>query len=226
MSPEDRRDAARDQGMALALAARILSTSMDVARVPASQAVPLLTAAVRERPDDLSAAESLGLMLGMLDFREEALRAYESVLRVNPGRELALRSSGRVLGRIGRPGAARAALEKTIAVDPWRSDYHLALATACYHAGDWPAAVAACREAIRLNPELIDARSLLVQCYLRSNEPEKADGEFQILVRFYPASRDVWQEWYEQQKRAGITGADLHADGEPFSADGRRPNRQ
>jgi predicted CXXCH cytochrome family protein len=207
MSPEDRRDAARDQGMALALAARILSASMDVARVPASQAVPLLTAAVRDRPDDVSAGESLGLMLGMLDRREEALRAYESVLRVDPGRELALRSAGRVLGRLGRPGAARAALEKTIAVDPWRSDYQLAMATACYHAGDWPAAVAACREAIRLNPELIDARSLLVQCYLRSNEPEKADGEFQVLLRFYPASREVWQQWYQREKDVG--GADV-----------------
>ena len=71
-----------------------------------------------------------------------------------------------------------------------------------YKAGDWREAVAACREAIRLNPDLFEARSLLIRSYLRSREFVKADAEFQILLRFYPASRDVWQQWYEQQKKA------------------------
>ena len=102
-----------------------------------------------------------------------------------------------MLARLQRPDLARAALQKTIAVNPWRSDYRLALAQVCSQAGDWPGAIAACREAIRLNPELFEARSLLVQCYLRSDEPEKADAEFQILLRFYPASREVWQQWYD-----------------------------
>jgi tetratricopeptide (TPR) repeat protein len=207
MTAEERRDAARDQGMALSLAARIMSASPQLARIPASQAVPLLNAAVHDRPDDLAAGESLGLALGMLDRREAALRAYEAVLRIDQGRELALRSSGRVLGRLGRPDLARAALAKTIAIDPWRSEYHLALADLCRQAGDWPAAVAACHEAIRLNPELLEARSLLVHCYLRSNEPKKADAEFQFLLRFYPASREVWQEWYQQEKK-GRDGLD------------------
>ena len=90
-----------------------------------------------------------------------------------------------------------------IAVNPWRSDYRLALARNCAQAGDWPGAVAACREAIRLNPELFEARSLLVQCYLRSGEPAEADAEFRTLLRFYPASREAWQQWYERQKQAG-----------------------
>ena len=94
-----------------------------------------------------------------------------------------------------------------MAVDPWRSDYRLALANICYQVGDWPGAVAACREAIRLNPELFEARSLLVQSELRSHEHDKADAEFQVLLRFYPASREVWQQWYEQQKQPGPGGA-------------------
>ena len=91
----------------------------------------------------------------------------------NLDRESALRSAGRVLTRLHRPELARSALQKAIAVNPWPSDYRLALASACYQSGDWPGAVAACREAIRLNPELFEARSLLVQCYLRSREPEQ-----------------------------------------------------
>ena len=62
---------------------------------------------------------------------------------------------------------------------------------------------------------MFEARSLLVQCYLRSREPDKADAEFQILLRFYPASREVWQQWYEQQKQAGPGGTDAVMIGEP-----------
>ena len=117
--------------------------------------------------------------------------------------------------RLHRPDLARAAWQKTIAVDPWQSIHRLTLAENCYQAGDWREAVAACREAIRLNPELLEARSLLIQCYLRSREFDKADAEFQILLRFYPASREVWQQWYEQQKRAGPEGIDSVTNDRP-----------
>jgi tetratricopeptide (TPR) repeat protein len=203
MTEEERRDAARDLGMALRLGARIMNTSPPFARLAAAQAVPLLEAAVRERPDDLPARESLGQALGLLDRNEEALRVFEELLRIEPVREQALRSKGRLLARLQRPDLARPALEKAIAVDPWRSEYRLALAGVCSQARDWPGALAACREALRLNPESVEARSFLVECYLRSGQPQKADAEFQTLIRFHPASREVWQQWYERQKQAG-----------------------
>jgi tetratricopeptide (TPR) repeat protein len=174
----------------------------------------LLEAAVRDRPDDLTARESLGQAFRFLDRPLDALRAFEEVLRIEPGRELTLQSAGRVLARLQRRDLARAALQKTIAVNPWRSGYHLALGQVCAQAEDWPAAVAACREAIRLNPELLEARSLLVQWYLRSHEPAKADAEFRALLRFYPASREVWQEWYQRQKRE-LPGVQPSTTGEP-----------
>jgi tetratricopeptide (TPR) repeat protein len=106
-------------------------------------------------------------------------------------------------------------LQQTIAVNPWRSDFRWALAGVYCQTGDWPGAVAACREAIRLNPELFEARSLLIQCYLWSNEPDKAAAELQVLLSFYPASRVVWQQWYEQQKRAGPGGPGSVMTSEP-----------
>jgi Flp pilus assembly protein TadD len=215
MTKEEQRNSERDMGVALGWAARNLRASPQFARVAAMQGLSLLEAAVRDRPDDLSAREFLGHAFAILGRPEDALHAFEGVLSVEPRRELALRSSGRILARLQRPELARAALQKTIAVNPWISDYHLALANSCYQAGDWPAAVAACREAIRLNPELFEARSLLVQCYLRAHEPDNADAEFQIMLRFYPASRDVWQRWYEQQKQADPGGANSGTTGEP-----------
>ena len=145
-------------------------------------------------------ANSSGHTFEILDRPEDALHAFEGVLRVEPGREMALHSSGRVLARLRRLDLARSALQKTIAVDPWLSDYHLALARLL----PGRALVGSRRGLPRGDPaqsRMVEARSLLVQCYLRSREPDKADAEFQILLRFYPASREVWQQWYEQQKQ-------------------------
>ena len=122
MTEEERRDAARDLGVAQGWAARNLMASPQVARFAATQGLPLLEAAVRDRPDDLAAREFLGNTLGILGRPEDALRAFEAVLRIEPGRELALHSSGRLLTRLQRPDLARAALQKAIAVDPWQSD--------------------------------------------------------------------------------------------------------
>jgi tetratricopeptide (TPR) repeat protein len=172
MTQEEQQAAARDRGVALGRAARIMDAAPQLARAAATQALPVLEAAVRDRPDDLPALELLGHALGILDRREEALRAYEAVLRTEPGREVSLRSAGRVLARLQRPDRARAALQKTIAVDPWRSEDHLALAQVTAQAGDWSGAIAACNRAVRLNPEQLAARSFLVQCYLHSHQPD------------------------------------------------------
>jgi Flp pilus assembly protein TadD len=202
MSADERKEAARDRGMALELAAQELLAAPPLARLAASKAVPLLEAAVRERPDDLPAHESLGYALGMLNRLPEARQAYEEVLRIEPRRESALPYLARTLAGLQRPDLAAEALREVVAVNPWRSDYRLALARNRALAKDWPGAAAACHEAIRLNPDLFEARPLLVQAHLASGEPEKADAEFQILLKFFPASREKWLQWYEQLRRS------------------------
>jgi hypothetical protein len=202
MTEEERHDALRDQGVALSWLAQRLEATPPLAKIAASQAIPSLTVTVADHPNDLPAGQSLGAALDIMGRGEDALHGFEAVLRMNPTHELTLRSSGRLLARLKRPELARSAMISTIAVNPWRSDYRLALAQYCAQAQDWAGAVAACREAIRLNPELIQARSLLVECHLHSNELAKADAEFQALIRFFPASSEVWQKWYDDQKNA------------------------
>ena len=200
MSKEERRDASRDRGVALELAAQALIASPKLTRLAAAQAAPLLKAAVHDHPEDLRAQESLGYALGMLDRLAEARHAYEEALRVEPRRESALPYFARTMAGLGQPDRAVAAMREVIAENPWRSDYRLALARFCFQAGDWSGAVAACREAIHINPELYEARSLLVQSLLKSGAREEADTEFRTLLRFDPANKDTWQKWYEQQK--------------------------
>ena len=102
MTEEEQQDAARDMGVALGWAARSLRASPQVAKLVATQGLPLLEAAVRDRPDDLSAREFLGETLAILDRPEDALHAFEEVLRREPGRESALHSSGRLLTHLQR----------------------------------------------------------------------------------------------------------------------------
>jgi tetratricopeptide (TPR) repeat protein len=215
MTDEERRDAGRDLGVALATVASRWRLDPEVSRRAATQALPLLEAAVRDDPDDLSAGDSLGYILGFLGRPAEAVRAFEQVLSIQPSREWTLSYSALALRGLKRLDLARAALQKTIAASPWRSDYRLGLARVCVQAGDWAESAAACREAIRLDPELIEARSLLVQCYLKSHEPDRAEAELQNLLRFYPASREAWQQWYKEQKQAGPAGPSPASIGQP-----------
>jgi predicted CXXCH cytochrome family protein len=215
MTEEERRDAARDRGVALATVARLWRADPELTRRAATQALPLLEAAVRDHPGDLSAGDSLGYVLGVLGRPADALGAFERVLSIQPGREWTLSYSALALRGLKRFDLARAALEKTIAVSPWRSEYRLGLARVCSETGDWAGTVAACREAIRLDPESVDARSLLVQCYLQSHEPDRADAELQVLLRLYPASREAWQRWYEREKQAGPAGSGSPSSGGP-----------
>jgi hypothetical protein len=215
MTALERRDAERDLGVALAWGARLMKSSPQLARAAATQGLPWLEAAVRDHPDDLAARESLGHALRILGRREEALRAFEGVLAIVPAHEWILRTIGLVQGNIGRTDLARTALQEAIAVDPWRSEYRLNLAQICFQDRDWSAAAAACRDAMRINPELLPARALLVRSYLRSQQIEKADAEFQTMLGFYPASREAWQEWYKSEKQAASAGASPSTDGAP-----------
>jgi tetratricopeptide (TPR) repeat protein len=175
----------------------------------------LLQKAIRDRPDDLTASNSLGVALEILGRGEEALRVFDAALRIDPGHELTLRASGRLLASLQQPDLARAQLQKTIAVDPWRPDYRLALAKICYQASDWPGAIAACGEAIRLDPNLSEARSLLVECYLRADERQKAEAEFKTLIQFYPASREIWRQWYRRQQQSARPVIDVPTNADP-----------
>jgi len=202
MTGEERSAGRRDLGVALPWVAGRLGSNSDLAKIVATQAIPLLEGALGNRPDDRAAGNSLGAALEILGRGREALGAYESVLRFAPGDEMALRSSGSLAATLRQYDLAGESLRKTIAVNPWRSDYRLALAKISSQAGDWPGAIAACREALRLDSDQLEARSLLIECYLRTGEAAKADAELKLLLRFFPAGREVWQQWYENQKNA------------------------
>ena len=75
LSDGDRALTERDRGMALCRSG---------GEAAAAEALPLLEAAVRARPDDLAALECKGEVLGRLRRPEEGLAAYKVVLAADP----------------------------------------------------------------------------------------------------------------------------------------------
>jgi hypothetical protein len=103
MTESERNDAVRDQGVALAWLAQRLEATPPLAKIAETQAIPSLTTTVADHLDDQTAGQSLGAALDIMGRGDDALRAYEAVLRLNPTRELTLRSYGRLLASLQRP---------------------------------------------------------------------------------------------------------------------------
>ena len=216
MTKEERRDAARDLrrgpgngGPSLAHGPRIDETRRDpgasLARGgrPRSSRRPVRRRITRVRPG------------GPGPSRERAPRLrtgppHPTGSRVDP-LLLGSRAEGPPPARSGARGVAKDDRGQPLALglSPWRWPGSAPRPGT----GPGPSRLAARRSGS--TPSWSEARSLLVQCYLQSHEPDRADAELQVLLRFYPASREAWQRWYKQQKQAGPAGAGSPSSGEP-----------
>jgi tetratricopeptide (TPR) repeat protein len=167
----------------------------------AAVALPLLEASLATWPDDLTAREAEGFALGQLHRFDAGLAAFRAVLDREPARESALIGAADLAARAGRLDDAIANLRRAIAINPWRSAYHADLASLCFRNRDWPAAAAACRDAIRLSPNGPEPRKLLVRCLLRLEDMPIARRELQTLLAFDPPDRDELTRWFSSLAR-------------------------
>ena len=160
----------RDRGMALC------RTSGEAA---ARDALPLLEAAVAARPDDLAALECQGEVLGRLRRPEEGLAAYKRVLAREATRQTALEGAAHLAFKAGRHKESVEFWKRAVLVNPWRSDYHADMALAALQIRDWPTVAEASRQALRLNPNLLQVRKWLVQSELHLGDRDAARKEFE-----------------------------------------------
>ena len=191
----DRRETSRALGIAL------IQTSdnqpPDRARALASLALPPLDAAVAAAPDDADAATARGQALWLLGRLGEARDAFESVLRLEPGRELTLFRAAALAARMKRPGDAWALWERAVAVNPYRYTYRAELASLAQQAGDWPRAVREAERALALQPSHRPARQVLVLSLVRRGDPTRAGRELGTLLTLSPPEqRDGLRQWY------------------------------
>jgi hypothetical protein len=171
----------RDRGMALC------RTSGEAA---VRDALPLLEAAVAARPDDLAALECQGEVLGRLRRPEEGLAAYKMVLAREATRQTALEGAAHLAFKAGRHKESVEFWKRAVLVNPWRSDFHADMALAALQIRDWRTVAEASRQALRLNPNLVQVRKWLVQSELHLGDRDAARKEFEVLLGFDPPGRD------------------------------------
>jgi predicted CXXCH cytochrome family protein len=197
LAPDD-PDAARDLGVALAY----LNRSNDaVGRRLATHAVRVLDGAVARHPDDVPAAEARGWALDVLDRPEEALQAYEGVLRQAPRRELTLALAAALAQRMRRTDDALAYRRRLVEINPWACDFHAELAKLLVNRGEWDAALREAEEAVGLNPLDAEARKALILACLRTGRRERAQQEKDVLLALRPQDALALIEWYRRQAR-------------------------
>jgi len=187
LDDHDRSLSERDRGIALCREGKTSG---------AAEALPLLDAALAARPDDLPAWDCKGEVLGRLGRPEDGLAAYQMALSRDPTRQIALEGAAQLAARSGRHKDAIAFWKRAIAINAWRSDYFAELALVQLQVRDWRAAAESCRQALRLNPSLVQVRKWLVQCDLHLGNVEAARGEFQTLLGFDPPDRDALLRWF------------------------------
>jgi tetratricopeptide (TPR) repeat protein len=184
LGPEERRSLGRDLGIAFGV------------NLPAD-ALPLLQEAIRRRPDDVPARAALANVLATLGRSQEAEAAFAGVLAREPQHESALVDAAILTARTGQQATAKGYWRRALAVDPWRSDYHAAVADLLSLSGDWDEAAAACRRALELNPAHIPARLTLVRTIFRLEGAAQASVAFETLLEFDPPDRDGMVRWFE-----------------------------
>jgi tetratricopeptide (TPR) repeat protein len=145
--------------------------------------------------------EAKGYALSVLGRHTEALAALEECLTQAPQRETALHLAGQTALVLGQRQAAIAYWQRAIAINPWYSAYHAALAHGYAGNEEWAKARDASLQVLRLQPFHLDNRKLLVACYLQLGDREQARREFDLLLSLNPSDREQLQRWFATQLR-------------------------
>jgi cytochrome c-type biogenesis protein CcmH/NrfG len=190
------KEAQRDVGVAIIQLARQMKGSEPRIGRMAQQ---LLEKSVQTWPEDVPAWEAKSYALWMQGRAGDAFADCEKVLTLAPERELALIDAAMLADQLERAEATLDYARRAAAINPWRHQLHYHLAVLLAKRQDWPSALAETQSALRLNPSNVEYRVLLVTCYLRSGDKEKARHEFQTLLALHPPGPDVLRRWFEEQ---------------------------
>ena len=197
LDPKD-DGAARDLGVALTMFA---DDHPNLRKHSASMALPLLENALEAMPDDVPAWEAKAEALWLQGEEKEALAALKNALARAPKRESALENAAILAQALGQTGEAVAYLQRVIVINPHRATYHARLARLLSQRGEWHKALPECRAALRDNLTDVDTRVLLVTCYLRTGDKERARAEFNTVLALKPPNEKELRRWFAEQGR-------------------------
>jgi tetratricopeptide (TPR) repeat protein len=195
--PKD-RGMSRDLGVALMRVA----ASQVRARGPLSEiALPLLEAALEERPDDVSALLARAEARQCQGQHVEALADFDRVLARAPRHEQALTGAALSADLLGRADSALRYWQGAVAANPWLSEPHAQLAKLYLDRGEWKKAADSCRAVLRFNPQAAEMRMLLAVCQAHLGDTVASQAELDRLEALNPPHLAQMRQWFKEQTR-------------------------
>ncbi len=177
-----------------------------------AEAEEQLRFALSLQPDNPQLYEDLGSVLALQQRYDDAIPMLEKAIAIEPKLPLAHKKLGQALAAVGRSGEADEAFGEYLDNDPDKAV--VARGVEQFQDGKDNEAIATFREALRQNPENVDAMRFLANTYLRKNE-NLNDAEA-LLRRATQIAPDYTGAWM-------LLGAILHERGRhPESVDSYR----
>jgi tetratricopeptide (TPR) repeat protein len=164
-------------------------------------AVRLLSAALRDCPDDLGAREAKGKVLQALGRPTAAVEAFEALLRREPRHEGALVTLGAINRDLRRTGPALDYWRRAVEVNPQVAEYQKNLVRHLADRDAWDELRPHCRRWLDLDPASVEARHFWVQSLLKSGRKDEARVEFAKIRALRPPNLDKLEAWFAEQMR-------------------------
>ena len=191
------KESLRDLGIALSRFAIKKRSNSGIRK-----AIDILERVLPDFPEDLEIWEEKGNALFYHGRNSEALAAFDTVLAKRPENEMTLVRAAFVAQRLGEAKLALNYWKKAVARNPWMVDYMANLTMLLVHQGAWDEVGTPCRQWLRLNPGSVEARRILVEYLLRSNNQAEATVEFAGLVALDPGDSENLNSWFAKMKDA------------------------
>lgn len=194
--PANDPEVARDLGLALVELARLPTP---LAAQLGDTALPYLDGAISRGPHDAAALLGRAYVLFLHGRHREALQLADKVLARSPNHETALEDAVSYADNAGERERAIEYSTRLIAVNRHLTRYRVSLIRLLTLQGEFDRALADCRETLHSNPASVAVRSLLVTCYLKTGQIERAREEFTTLVKLNPPNKDELIRWFQKQ---------------------------
>lgn len=152
----------------------------------AGEAVELITAALRQIPDDAEVHANLALALKDAGRLDEAAESLKRSLRYEARNPIAHNNLGNILAALGRDEAAVESFRKALELNPRYADCLCNLAAALTKLGQLAAAMAAASHAISLNPDSAEAHNSLGEVPMKLARHEEAAASYRTAIELNP----------------------------------------
>ena len=137
-------------------------------------------------PDDAKGYDRLGWIALMYDGDlAAAARYYRRALDLDPNDIYILANASDVLSELGRSNEAVAIMEYVAERDPLNPTMFMKLGVRYYYARQWKEAIASCREAQRLSPDMFGPHNIIGSSLVGMGDGKSALDEF-ALVQIEP----------------------------------------